>query len=128
MIRRTFRRQTGRLNSLTLGLLLVAATGIYAAAKFGPAHIRNYQLENAFDDEARRAHLVTDDELRGLILRKARDIGFADWTPDMIAIERDPQARRIAVWSQYDVDVELIGGKVVTLHFTPEVDRPIETR
>ena len=55
-------RQSGRLNSVTLGLILTAAAGIYGGAKFGPPYIRNYQLENAFDDEARRAHLVTDDE------------------------------------------------------------------
>lgn len=127
MIRRT-RRQAGRLNGLTTVLLVVALSGAYVAVTFGPHYIRNYQLENAFDDEARRAHLVSDAELRALVLRKARAIGFADWSPEMIGIERDAQARRIAVWTAYEVDVELVGGKVVTLHFAPEVDRPIETR
>lgn len=129
MMRRTARgRQAGRLNSLTVTLLILAAAGVYGAARFGPPYLRNYQLENAFDDEARRAHLVSDDELRALIVRKARAIGFADWTPEMIGIERDAQTRRIAVWTEYDVEVELVGGKVVTLHFAPEVDRAIETR
>lgn len=121
-------RQAGRLNSLTTVLLLLAIGGAYGAVKIGPPYIRNYQLENAFDDEARRAHLVADDEMRGYILRKARDLGFSEWTPDMIGIERNAQTRRIAVWAEYDVEVELVGGKVVTLHFAPQVDRPIETR
>ncbi len=121
------RRQAGRLNSLTATMLVLAIAGAYSAVKFGPPYIRNYQLENAFDNEARRAHLVSDEELRGYVLKKARELGF-DWTTEMIGVERDARARTIAVWAEYDVDVELVGGKVVTLHFVPEVDRPIETR
>ncbi len=127
IVRYSGRRQAGRLNSLTATMLVLAIAGAYSAVKFGPPYIRNYQLENAFDNEARRAHLVSDEELRGYVLKKARELGF-DWTTEMIGVERDARARTIAVWAEYDVDVELVGGKVVTLHFVPEVDRPIETR
>lgn len=118
------RRQSG-LNRLTAMLLVLALVGTYGAVKFAPPYIRNYQLKNAFDDEARRAHVVTDEEMRGLILRKAHDIGFEDWGPDMIGIERNTETQTIAVWAEYEVPVTLIGGKVVTLHFAPEVDLPI---
>ncbi|HEX7124639.1 MAG TPA: hypothetical protein VF406_02540 [Thermodesulfobacteriota bacterium] len=118
------RRQSG-LNRLTVTLLVLALAGTYGAVKFAPPYIRNYQLENAFDDEARRAHVVTDEEMRGYILAKAHDIGFDDWGPDMIGIERDTEAQTIAVWAEYEVPVELVGGKVVILHFAPEVDLPI---
>ncbi len=125
MISRTARRRQAGLNSLTVTLLVLAILGVYGAVKFGPPYIRNYQLENAFDDEARRAHNVSDDEMRGYILKKAIDIGFEGWTADMIGIERNTETGRITVWSEYEVPVELIGGKVVTLTFTPQVDRAI---
>ncbi len=120
-------RQAG-INSLQVILLLVLAGGIYAAVVFGPPYIRSYQLENAFDDEARRAHLVGDDELRQNVLRKARDIGFEDWEARDIVVKRDERARRITVSAEYDLPVELFWGRVVTLHFAPTVDRAIERR
>ncbi len=125
--RRSASRQAG-INSLQMVLLLLLAAAVYGAVKFGPPYIRNYQLENAFDDEARRAHLLGDDEIRQNILRKARDIGFTDWEGDDVTVTRDEETRTISVWAEYDVEVELLWGQVVTLHFTPEVDRPIERR
>lgn len=123
------RSQSG-LNSLQVILLLLLAAAVYGAVKFGPPYIRNYQLANAFDDEARRAHLVGDAEIRENILRKARDIGgeFADWDGSEIKITRNEQERTILVSAAYEVPVELFWGQVVTLRFAPEVDRPIERR
>ncbi|HWP34600.1 MAG TPA: hypothetical protein VNM66_03300, partial [Thermodesulfobacteriota bacterium] len=119
----------GRLNSLEVLLLLLLAGAVYAAAAFGPAFIRNYQLANAFDDEARRAHLLGDDEIRANVLRKARAIGFEDWDADDIVVERDADQRRIRVSADYTVEVELLGGRYVwPLRFHPVVDRPIERR
>ncbi len=120
-------KQAG-INSLQLVLLLVLAGGIYAAVTFGPPYIRDYQLENAFDDEARRAHLVAADEIRQNVLHKAREIGFEDWEASDIVVKRDEQTRRITVSAEYDVPVELFWGRVVTLHFAPTVDRAIERR
>ncbi len=128
MAREHLRRRQSGLNSLQFLLLLLLAAAVYGAVKFGPPYIRNYQLENAFDDEARRAHLVGDEELRQNVLRKARDIGFTDWGPDDITVTRDEEARTISVSAEYEVPVELFWGQVVTLHFAPEVDRPIERR
>jgi hypothetical protein len=94
--------------------------------KLAPAYVRDFQLANAFDDEARRAHIASDDEIRRAVYRKAVDIGLDDYLEEKdIRVERDPVARRIAVYAAYDVEVELIGGKALTLHFEPEVDREI---
>jgi Domain of unknown function (DUF4845) len=110
-------------------VLLLLAVGIYLGAKLVPPYVRDYQLANAFDDEARRAHLASDDEIRRAILAKARDIDLGvDLEEKDIVVERDAPARRISVYAAYDVEVELIGGKAVTLHFEPEVDVEIRRR
>jgi hypothetical protein len=132
MGRRAARREVGRpgrqagVGPVGVVVLLLLLGGAYVGVKLTPPYLRDFQLANAFDDEARRAHLASDDEIRRAIYRKAVDIGLDDHLQERdIRIERDPVARRIAVYAAYDVEVELIGGKVVTLHFEPEVDREI---
>jgi hypothetical protein len=116
---------TGRSPGKTIFFLLVAGT-IYSGFQLAPPYIRDYQIANVFDDEARRAHLMGDEEIRRNIVGKLQDIGAGDHLgSDDIVIKRDEAVRRIQVYAEYDVEVELVPGKAVTLHFTPEVDRPI---
>jgi len=107
-------------------LLVLVVIGIYLGVKLVPAYVRDFQVANAFDDEARRAHLASDEEIRRAILAKVRDFGLGDVLEERdIVVERDAKAGRISVYASYDVEVELVGGKVLTLHFEPEVDRDI---
>jgi hypothetical protein len=121
----TSRRRAG-IGPVGVILLLLVGVGIYLGVKLVPPYVRDFQVANAFDDEARRAHIASDEEIRRAIVAKVRDMGLGAVLEETdIVVERDAQARRISVYAAYDVEVELVGGKVLTLHFEPEVDRDI---
>jgi hypothetical protein len=117
--------QAGMTRAKTL-LAIVAVLGVYGAFTFAPPYIRDFQLAHAFDEEAKSAHLRTDEELRRSIATKLDEIGLGDLIdPKDIVIERNADNTEISVYTEYDVELELVPGKVITLHFAPEVDRPV---
>jgi len=125
-------RPAGRragVSPVTACLVLTLLIALYLTVRLTPPYVRNYQFEEAIRDEAAQAHVMSDAELRQAILVKAQEIGLEPYLEaDDIGIERDAAGRRISVWVDYEVPVELIGGKTVTLQFTPEVDRKIRTQ
>jgi hypothetical protein len=121
----TSRRPAG-IGPVGVILLLLVLVGIYLGVKLVPLYVRDFQVANAFDDEARRAHMASDEEIRRAIFAKVRDIGLGEILEERdIVVERNARAGRISVYASYEVEVELVGGKVLTLHFEPEVDRDI---
>ncbi len=108
----------GRINLVTLFLLLVLAAGVYLVVMFAPAYMEKSKLQAKVEAVGNMAHRVRDEEqLRRELVRETELLGL-DLSPENIKIERDPRGEWISFEINYAREIELVPfGHTVLLQF-----------
>ncbi len=103
-------------------ILFLAAAG-YGAYMFAPPYFGFLMLKTDVGEESKVAHMYTDEQLAGRILKKA-----AAWSipidEENILIQRGREEIRIAV--NYSVVLDFFGQYEKELFYDIEVERPLK--
>lgn len=115
-------RGGARLNALAA--LVVLAALVFTAIKVVPIYVSNYDMQDAMQQEARfgfypmSGRMKSLDDIRGDMLKKARDLGLP-LRPDDLQVSED--GNKISISADYTVQVDLIVYQF-SLHFHPQSD------
>lgn len=112
------RSQSGKLNIVTILIILVVVAAIYLAIMFAPPYIEHYKFEEKLRAVANSAHRVRDEErLRKDIKRELKNLKM-ELPYDAIQITFDPRGKWVEFSAAYARVVKLVPfGSEVTLHF-----------
>ncbi len=122
------RARAGKINLVTIFLLLVVAAAVYLAIFLVPPYIEHYKFEEKLRAVAKYAHRQkNDDELLKEIQREYKQLGM-ELPYDAVKIERDPaHGKWIHITARYIKVVELVPfGKTIDLEFTSDVQEGLE--
>lgn len=107
----------------TLIWTLLIILGCYSAYMFGMPYVEYYMLKTDIEQEAKNAHMYTDERLAIRIIEKA-----STWAvpldPENLIVERSGDTIRIQ--ARYRVKVVLIEGYEKVLKFNIEVEKPVK--
>ena len=115
---RLLRSQSGKLNIVTI-IIIVAVVGfIYYVCMFAPAYIEHYKFEEKLRAVGNSAHRVKDEEkLLKDIHRELKILGM-ELPYDAVKIVWDPYGQYVEFSAEYAKVVKLVPfGAEVTLHF-----------
>jgi len=98
------------------GLLLLTAA-LYFGVNVGEVYWRYYRYRDAMQQEARFAHMRTDQAITRRLTSVAESLGLPDGA-QAVAIRRDGQTRQVSIAADYAERVEL-PGFVRTIRFSP---------
>ena len=112
------RSESGKLNIVTILIILVVAGAIYFAIMLAPAYIEHYKFDEKLRAVANSAHRVRDEErLRADIERELKILEM-ELPYDAVKITFDPRGEWVEFSAEYARVVKLVPfGAEVTLHF-----------
>ncbi|HEV2297063.1 MAG TPA: hypothetical protein VGR72_00925 [Candidatus Acidoferrales bacterium] len=116
--------QRGAARAKTLLALVVFAALGFTAIKIVPSYVNNYELQDSMQQEARfNFHLNTgmaksNDDIRGDIMKKVRDLGLPI-KPDDIQVTQE--GTKVSIAADYTIPVDLVVYQF-SLHFHPQAD------
>jgi hypothetical protein len=115
---RKIRSEKGRINIVTILIIVVLAAGIYLVAMLAPAYIEHYKFEEKLRAVANSAHRVKDEErLRQEIDGELKILGM-ELPYDAVKITFDSIGEWVEFSASYAKVVKLVPfGAKVTLHF-----------
>jgi hypothetical protein len=115
---RPLRSELGRINTVTIVIILVVAAAVYLGIIFAPAYIEHYKFDEKLRAVANSAHRVKDEEkLRADINRELKILEM-ELPYDAIKIVWDPYGQFVEFSASYARKVKLAPfGAEVTLHF-----------
>jgi len=100
--------------------LLLLTAALYFAVNVGEVYWRYYRFRDAMRQEARFAHMRTDQAIARRLTSVAESLGLPDGA-HTVAIRRETRARRISIRAEYAERVEL-PGFVQTVRFSPRAE------
>lgn len=103
-------------------ILFLAAVS-YGAYKFAPPYFGFYMLRTDVGEEAKVAHMYTDEQLAGRILKKA-SVWSIPLGEENLLIERGRDDIRIAV--SYSIVLDFFGRYKKELFYDIEVQKPLK--
>lgn len=127
-IRTWHRRRAGKINVVTILILLLVASGVYLAIFLVPPYIEHYKFEEKLRAVSKYAHRQRNDEdLLKEIKRECKQLDM-ELPYDAIKIERDPaHGKWIHISARYIKVVELVPfGKTIDLEFTSDIQESLE--
>jgi hypothetical protein len=110
----------GRVSLGCLFTLLLLTAALYFAVNVGEVFWRYYRYRDAMQQEARFAHMRTDQAIARRLTSVADSLGLPD-AAEQVAIRRDAGRRRVTIAADYDERVEL-PGFVRTIRFSPRAE------
>ena len=114
------RGRGGRVSLGCLFTLLLLTAALYFAVNVGEVYWRYYRYRDAMQQEARFAHMRTDQAITRRLTLVADELGLPDGAR-AVAIRRDGGARQITIGAEYAERVEL-PGFVRTIRFAPRAE------
>lgn len=95
---------------------------IHVGVKLVPMYMDSERMKDEMTMKAGLAQFLKDDEIRGDLARKAKDLDLP-LTGESFVIQRDEDRRRMKISTQWDVEVNFLWGTYIrTFHFGPAVD------
>ncbi len=116
--------QAGFINLRAVLWLLFLAVCIYAGLKFGLPEFSNYMLRMGVEEEAKNAHIYSDERIAGRVMEKA-EAWSLPLEREGISIERDDANIKITVRYRVVVNFGLFGGYKHGMDYRIEVEKPI---
>lgn len=117
------RNYAGRISLSTLIFFVLTAAVVYLALLYLPPWMAYRAMLQVIQEQVGAAAVSSDDEVSDRIMATARawDVPI---TKDQIEITRT--AGRLSISTQWDVTVNLLGGKYQhVLHFAPSTESPV---
>jgi hypothetical protein len=114
------KRASGRASLGCLFALLLLTAALYFGVNIGEVFWRSWRYEDAMRQEARFAHLRTDQVISRRLASVAESLGLPD-AARQVEVRRDDTSRRIFISAVYSERVEL-PGFVRTFSFTPRAE------
>ena len=111
------RGRGGRVSLGCLFSLLLVTAALYFAVNVGEVYWRYYRYRDAMRQEARFAHMRTDQAIVRRLTSVADSLGLPDGAHH-VAIRRDADRRHVSIAADYAERVEL-PGFVRTVRFSP---------
>ena len=112
------RSQSGKINFVTILIILVVAAGIYLGIMFAPAYIEHYKFEEKLRAVANSSHRVKDEEKLRADSERELKILDRELPYDAVQIVFDPMGQWVEFRANYARVVKLVPfGSEVTLHF-----------
>lgn len=118
-----FLNNRGKASLSTLVWILILAVAGYAAYKFAPPYVSHYMLKTEVENEAKVAHMYTDDLIVKHILKKAVSWRVPIEVED-IYVERSGSYINVSI--DYIDVVDLVGGYTKELQFSIRVEEPLK--
>jgi len=100
--------------------LLLLTAALYFGVNVGEVYWRYYRYRDAMHQEARFAHMRTDQAITRRLTSVAESLGLPDGAQH-VAIRRDGRARQVTIAAAYADRVEL-PGFVRTIRFSPRAE------
>jgi len=100
--------------------LLLVTAALYFAVNVGEVYWRYYRYRDAMRQEARFAHMRTDQAIVRRLTSVADSLGLPDGA-HQVAIRRDADRRHVSIAADYAERVEL-PGFVRTVRFSPRAE------
>lgn len=115
---RRLRSEKGRINIVTIVIILAVLALIYCVCTFAPAYIKHYKFEEKLRAVANLSHRVKDEEkLRKEIDRELKILGM-ELPYDAVKIVWDSYGQYVEFSAEYARVVKLVPfGAEITLHF-----------
>ena len=113
-------RRGGRASVGCLFGLLLLTVALYFGVNVGEVYWRYYRYRDAIRQEARFAHMRSDQVIARRLTSVVDALGLPDGASD-VAIRRDGRTRRIIIGADYAERVEL-PGFVRTVRFSPRAE------
>ncbi|MBI1911564.1 MAG: hypothetical protein HYS21_06145 [Deltaproteobacteria bacterium] len=120
---RLLRDKSGSISFKALFWIFVLGSGIYGAYKFVPPYFTYYMLRTDVSNEAKIAHMYTDDALERRILQKANAWSIP-LESENLEIERD--AYDISINVHYTETLNFFNKYSKDLEFSIEVQKPLK--
>ncbi|MBI3183087.1 MAG: hypothetical protein HYZ28_13195 [Myxococcales bacterium] len=135
-------RPTGKVNYVTLALIVAALGGIYWVIFFAPVYLDNMDVKEAIEAAYNQSSQLGDDPLRKFVLDRVNSsqlgnhreddgygnvkvVGGLGIKPEQITIERNEVTRRIRIQVEYAREVVLKPtSRVRTVRFRPQKEAP----
>ncbi len=120
--------RAGKINIVTIFLLLIIAAMVYLAIFLVPPYIEHYKFEEKLRAVAKYAHRQKNDsELMKEVQRECEQLGMK-LPYDAIKIERDPaHGKWIHITARYIKVVDFVPfGKTIDLEFTSDIQESLE--
>ncbi len=114
------RGRGGRVSLGCLFTLLLLTAALYFAVNVGEVYWRYYRYRDAMQQEARFAHMRTDQAIARRLTSVADSLGLPDGAQH-VAIQRDGRRRQVTIAADYAERVEL-PGFVRTIRFSPRAE------
>jgi carbon starvation protein CstA len=110
--------QRGKINFVTILIILIILSAVYFAIMLVPPYIEYYKMDEKVRSVANMAHRNKDDKALMRQLMKESEILELNLPYDAIIIERDPLNKWIDIKVNYASIVELVPFETeITLHF-----------
>ncbi|MBI5827787.1 MAG: hypothetical protein HZB22_08705 [Deltaproteobacteria bacterium] len=93
--------------------------------KFGLPEFSNYMLRMGVEEEAKNAHIYSDEQIAGRVMERA-EAWSLPLEREGISIERDDTNIKITVRYKVVVNLGLLGGYKRGLSYRIEVEKPIK--
>jgi hypothetical protein len=114
--------QRGRINILTVVIVLAIAAAIYMAIMIVPAYVEYYKFEEKLRAIANQTHRVKDQELLLKEIHHESKILGLHLPHDAIKFEWDPHGEWVEISTKYNRVVKLVPfGATFTLHFESNI-------
>jgi hypothetical protein len=95
---------------------------IHVGIKVVPMYMDFERMKDEMTMKAGLAQFLKDDEIRGDLARKAKDLDLP-LTAESFVIQRDEDRRRMKISTEWDEEVNFLWGAYIrTFHFAPAVD------
>ena len=114
------RTRGGRLSLGCLFSLLLLTAALYFAVNVGEVYWRYYRYRDAMRQEARFAHMRTDQAIARRLTSVAESLGLPEGA-HQVAIRRDGRSRNVTIAVDYAERVEL-PGFVRTVRLSPRAE------
>lgn len=117
--------QKGGLSLKGIFFLLLVVSMIYAGVKLVPHWFTYYEMKYAFESEAERAHLRSDEEITKHLVSLANELNLPIEAKDINIERKDGE---IEVSTSYDIEVNFLGRYKRTFNFSIDTVKPIKAR
>jgi hypothetical protein len=113
--------ESGRINFVTILLILVVAAGVYLGIMLAPPYIEHSKLEAKIRAVGNMAHREKDYDVLMKNLKKELEVLELNLPDEAIDIEQDPRGRWVRFSIEYARVVDFVPfGVDTTLHFYTE--------
>lgn len=118
-----FANSRGAASLGTIVWILLLAASVYGAAKFVPPYVSYYMLKTDVENEAKVAHMYTDQSIASRLLKKAVSWSVPIGQEDIEIIRGTGD---IAISIEYIETVSFPGGYSKDLPFSISVEEPLK--